>query len=623
MAGTDQRCGRCEATSPATSFYCGQCGARLDVQAIDVDLFGDTSGTQVAAGSSTGESSTVAKVAGAVTLVVGLGAVVMFTGGDPVQEPEGEVRDDRVDEPEVPVEPAAEDAVEVSEGASEEPYVVGRLEWELATELDTGVPIGVVDFDASMWLFVGHRDRSHGEFADGLLAWRSTDDGVTWTGQLGGIEPGNLISAVTASDTDIIAVGMAEDGTPTVWRSTDGSSWSHEMLRTPPELVGFDMVPTGVVESDGTLVVAASDLSWSRGHMRIKEAVERELSLSDSLVRDVSVSATAIRIDGPFGLTLWRGELEELALSRDDVAGLLPGEGRAMSIAVWTGDAASWHTSTLEGLWWSDLAVTPDGGFSIVASQTEDTTKFTSPDGLIWHETTESPLTSPTLWRDGTAGVIPAPPLTLQVDTGTSSPVTIELTEVLQSGGYAFGFPVVGSDTGIALGVSGWQEASGELSDALLIHADGHVLAAEDGRLLLRHEGELLYDTAQPTAGVDYLADLSARSIVFVDPDTRQEIASFPFSGLRELESSTTRGLDLYPVRKTDILFTSDLVQWHRNTIADLVGLDLTGTHGLGELHIGEDHLVAVIRGDAVPTFDPSGPPVETQPHLIYTAPLP
>jgi len=581
-------------------------------------------------------------LAGAVILVVGGWWIWSLGDDDPVDSPEEADAEPLVEGEEADAEPLVEgeeaDAEPLVEGeeadaeplvgddetvtAGSEPVSVGLLNWEMATEIDASIAVGVVEFADAIWVFAGGDSESQGWLADGLKGWRSEDGGLTWTEQDGGIVAGNRVVQVVVGDDALLAVGRTANFVPALWRSDDGLEWTHEALPIP---VGFDRsaaMPTQIAEAEGTMVIVGSDQRWDVARSRIVQAAKSKLGIAAESIRSLLVALPTVRIGGPFGLRLWEGTLADLELTNDDLASLSAADAEVSDLVAWTSSGDGWDTSLVEGSWPQALTPLPDSGFSLLTSGFNGVHVFTTFDGTEWNESADIMPNMATQWRGSVIGSIDGPtPVVALVDD--SELTTVDLSEILGSEGQPSIRSLAAGDGGVAVAVTGFVESSGSVPELPLLIHKGYTLVADNpARVRLRIGDEDVY--AGPIlAGIQYTTDLTAGTLTFLDPLTSEDLVAFPIDDLVVLAQVRQASYSQLVGRQSDVLFSADLVEWHRNTVGHIIGDPRDVDTEVVKLHIGGDRLIALTRRQVGSDVLPFQAPVRQAPLVIYSAPLP
>ena len=338
-------CWRCGSTTPGGAKFCPECGAELRSDVADLDVFTPApSGPDHHVEATDSTPSRWLLLVG-LAILGGLVAFFAVIGGD--DEPSADPFEDRADF----------DAVDEADGGDDEPddepetatttetdeptttsdgEIVARLDWETTLTGGTGFPNATIEIGDDTFLYT----------VDGPAAWSFGGQvrayqrvpGESWTDLGVIIDPDARVVSVWPAPDGALAVGLDATDAPTLWRSTDGTTWTAEAL-PPVTDPGFEgAVPRVAAEADGTIVVVGSMPDpWALVSNALQE---RYPSAGHTMHADFGYEGeTFITLRGPFGIHIGEVEPAELGLVPDALDRFY---GDFQPAPVWSNTGAGW-----------------------------------------------------------------------------------------------------------------------------------------------------------------------------------------------------------------------------------------------------------------------------------------
>ena len=602
------RCWRCGAELTGDVAFCGQCGAKVRADAPDLEFFTDVAPEKPAPieAASTDGSRWLSVVG--VALVAGLVAFFALTSTDD-DTPSADPYDERADFDAVDSADASDTTVDGTTAApptTTVPVTFGDvaapLSWAVAGEGIDGYPLAIVESGRSVFVFV----------TDSIPAWFDVPGGVQFLQFTSGgdwIDHGTVIPedsqvlAVVEGDDGLLASGLNGDGDPTVWRSSDGITWSAEVL--PGTAVDNRPArPTHIVERDGVVVVASSTINpWRQISTAMAERFGQDVVAPNP--PDWQPGSDEVSMRGPFGLTIATVTFDELDLDREELDEWYQGP---QPTPIWVFDDGAWASNVVRGDA-TTLTAAADGRIHLVTSA--DTDEVSVYRGGAWQRIdTETDLFRIQAWDDGFVGEGSAGRLgILDAD--------FELVRETLPPGAGFGENATldhlsTGPLGLVASVIRWDGFEPfDFDDApdvdVVVLRDDYRLEAGPAHLLrLSRNGEEVLRIDAWSGDAGYRADLDADEpgVGFLDPDSGEVLVTFTLEELRHLERETDTDGPSIP-QTTSLLFTTDGERWLGG---DVKLLD-PDAPTLVLSHVGTERLyslVVTLRDDDIRSISPA-----------------
>jgi len=509
-----------------------------------------------------------------------------------------------------------------------------QLVWRTGPTIDDVLPLAIVEFRGSEYLFVTQPAERFDTTGSGLIAWWS-DDGDSWASMGMLIEPPAKVRAVTAGQRGFVAAGTDLDGRPVVWSSADGSDWAENRLPVVESPPSSSPSPFAIAAS-GDLVVVVGRVRPGEGRPATYRAVQELVGFP---IEGMGVNAhpgadgqsVHLTLEGPLGLDLLSVSTEALALPKQDRS-FFRVEPGPPALEVWSSiDGTNWSSSTLDETYSAELAAVPDGVVMTTLDGGAGPLIRFSHDGIVWENLGLGPDNgfSVVPWGSSFIGTAYGNSGLSVSSTGQNwEPITV--SSLLPAGfQWNISMTVAGYE-GVAAVAQGWDTsamADGiRLTPAILVK-DGFTLSIDEtrfGGLVLRRDGVKLYEVGYYSGDVGpfverldgsrrYVVDLETGSVTFIDPDTSERFVTFSLDERRQL-SEFSRLETRSVVPEQTVIFSPDARTWSASNPADFAG-----ERGLvSKLQVTADGLIAVVSNPMTLLFAPGPPDVR-----VYRAGLP
>ncbi|MGB7860317.1 MAG: hypothetical protein WBM90_07455 [Acidimicrobiia bacterium] len=509
-------------------------------------------------------------VVGGTALVIAVVAVGSVTGGSPSSsEPPATTSTINLATPRVTIDL---DTWRVSDIATDD-----APSWELAATLDGIWPISLLEHRGTVYLF----GASGVPAIPGGLAvtqtWQ-TEDGTTWTERGDVFPPGTRIQSVTSSGTELVAVGSTIDHPFVVLVSENGLTWTDI---SPPnaDLNPGDQFHSVVANQEQILVMSLPDISNGDA---LTTALEQDYSgpyLSWG-IESYGPETGSIIVRGPLGIPVVRLDPSDLGLDAEDLN--YTGDGPEAPPTLWSRVDGEWSALTPSQSLYM-LTQTPSGELAAVGS--DDTQGGTS----IW-TVGKDIATTPQhmagyIYSDTVnwGGRMVTPNDQLGNDLRASSDLEtwepLGLAELLPYQlGWGFSHVAAGV-SGLATVAMGYHDARPSAQLEVASIEDGEATLTFDpqrGTLDLRLGDEEIASltTWGDIVPENVIPDLESETLVFLHPETSDQLATFSFAELAELENRAFRVAEDRQNRFQTFLFTEDGDKWLVQDLNDVLGND-------------------------------------------------
>ncbi|MEM8705059.1 MAG: zinc ribbon domain-containing protein [Actinomycetota bacterium] len=589
-----ERCWRCGSGVDVDAAFCGRCGARVSAAGPEFEELtevGTISSGSIDAAPDRGSPWLL--VAGTAAIAALVAFFALTATDDPSAGPGAsseQVEPDEGDAVGPPEDEADAEEVEATSPTTTPAVDTGMaqsLSWAIARDGVPGFPFALAEVGGSVFVFVAEVPPLWPDDPRGARAFEYTrtgrwfDHGVV----IGGAAD---VTAVVNGDDGLLATGLNGDGEPTVWRSSDGISWTSEVLPANTAALGATR-PTHLVERDGVVVVASTTIDpWTQ----IRLAVTARLG--DGVVGPSGVNwspgVDEVEIRGPLGLRVATLGLDELGLDADRLAEAWSGPPPT---PIWVYEDGRWTTNVIRG----DVA-------TLTATERGEIHLVTTADEISVHRGGNAWEARPNdtgafrlqAWGDRFVG---------ETAGGRIAVFDDELQPVVDTVPPSGGTPADSTIDEVAVGPLGlvtsvveWGapssiDESDEPTPTVLLLRDGYRLEADPLHLLrLSRDGDEVVRVDAWADDGGYRIDLSGTEpiVVFVDPVTGVDLVTFTLDELRALEVETTSQTDL-DAPTTSVFFSRDGDEWQGGEIR-LLERDLPA---LVRVHVGSERLWAFV----------------------------
>lgn len=590
-------CWRCGRKTPPGANFCPGCGTEVRSEIGELDVFAEPS----AAATPTEPVDTTPSrwlLVGALALIGGLVAFFAFVGGDdePSADPFDERSDfDAIDDPTLEDGTEAEPVTETEPTTSlapVRPSIDGELDAQLVELVGKGMPLAVVPIGDSVFVYASDSFTMF-TAGPGAVAYERTPSG-DWV-ELGFmIDQAALVGGVAPTAGGAVAAGRDVDGAPTLWRTSDGRTWTPEALPEfdSPEFEGW--VPNFVAEVDNlTVVGSAPPDPWAP---LIEVMTER---FGDDLVgASPEIDDDEVTVRGPFGVILGSFEFTDAGLVMSDFERFFSGR----PTPLWESTGDGWTMRLVDGVVVGLLATSDGRIVQTIGGEVGPTSSIW--DGDSWTEYAElSDAWQLAPWGARLVGergdgdlVVFGPDLMVEEEIFLPSAGT----------GYTAGYAA--SDRGLVAVQGLWDSPSAASRDErVVILRDGFTLTAEFGNLTLsRDDAEILrsgnfWGPDDDAAG--YRVDRSddQTTIVFLD-ENGGDLVGFTLEELAALETTTDGRGPVGPTLR--VLFSADGQRWYATDSDE----DAVPSATVSRLHVGNDEAVLAALVDPGRGWAPGTP---------------
>lgn len=583
-------CWRCGSETPTGAKFCPECGAELRAVA-DLDVFGEP---QPAGGHIEPTDTNAPRwlLVGALALIGGLVAFFALVGDDdwPSADPFEDRADfEAIDDPIGDVDSEDRETEEPElETTDEEPppaEIAGPLDWDVALTGGVGFPALTIDIGESTFVYS----------IDGNTAWTTGGElhtyrrapGGEWTDVGTMLDAGARVTAVWPTPAGAVAVGSDADARPTLWRTTDGTTWNADVLPPVGDL-GFDgAIPRiAATNDDITVVVGSPPDPWALLHDEVRKRFDDvNVGLEISGGPDMP---TTVTVRGPFGIVVDELELTELGIDPE----LFDDSNNAnlVDVPTWENTGDGWGTSSSDGRL-HDVMMASDRVLGVWANELGPEVRPLAEDG--WGE----PIRFANVWQINPWG-------DRFVGANRMSGVAVfdgdgELIERYDvPGAAAMGniVSVTADDTGMVVLESIWEPTEEpESRIRTVVLRDGYTLEAADGELELRTGDEIILRSSLFWMGGNdrHTVDLAAPEpqITFLSEDG-EPLVAFTIAELADLERQTHSVFDSR--ERLRVLFSDDGSTWYGGEVGT------EDSFGWMETHLTGSRIIATqLQGDA------------------------
>lgn len=474
------------------------------------------------------------------------------------------------------------------------------LDWELSMAIDDHYPLALTERDGLLYLFAGETP-SNDLGTRGLTVWRSAN-GTGWEA-IGEVIPADYrISAIRATAQGLVAAGSRlGDNTLMLWESRDGMGWVASEIATADSPY-FVHVASALAGGDETLLVASKP-RYDRESLledRLGEiGIDVELSMLSWNLRWTGEEGHRLYVRGPLGIPILTQDIDSLDLSDDERRNLLAELYDPLGIDVWARDATGGWTATeigdIRGI--DSIVTTPAGRFVAYGPGASGRVTKVSQDGVEWlsSDPSASPWETQT-WARGLVGGIDSPDLVISED-GESWQAAGLSTRLPDGIGWA-GVSLGAGEGGAAMFITGARPLLSlpDQDTPVLTAADGSVFRVDqvsDALLISSEDGRRRWamEPDDPRLSRAVHLEFPARALTLRDPDSGEDVATFP---LAELERAQREHLLATPLYETwaVLAFTGDGREWTIQDMARDIGEDAM----VALLEVTDERVVAVVR---------------------------
>lgn len=420
-----------------------------------------------------------------------------------------------------------------------------QLDWRKVAQVQGGARTTLVSQLGLLYLFTSSHVSPLRE-PIGLQVYRSLD-GWNWE-DLGVIADDGTLAGAGATPFGLMAVETdRQDGSVTVWRSTDAMDWEPTVIGQGVGRLGFF---SNAIGASSSLVTVAGNVFDNGSSLLEGKLADYGIDV-DLRTLDWDLGSDGgdpvVVIYGPFGIPALSIPVSDLGLTEEETLSLQRGLVGGGNAAVWsTSDGTNWASSTIDGVAWiSSIAPSPDGGVLLFGSDSAGQAEWRSYDGMNWEKLGFGLRADRAVpWRGWLVGLSSsARPEAFVSQDG-------EEWRELGLGGL---FPdrlgwnpthIATSDAVIAVTLQGYPPADSPTPDALanpiVLERNGTTLTLDlDNGLIKFDDGETIrtmhaYRSPDSTPeGV--VIDLEERTLAFLD-SAGSEVASFGFDELQGAE---------------------------------------------------------------------------------------
>ncbi|MEM8705410.1 MAG: zinc ribbon domain-containing protein [Actinomycetota bacterium] len=556
-----ERCWRCGAEIRPDDAFCGSCGADLHVPAPDLDLTLDgttTATTGPVVASSAGSPRWVLAVG--LVLVTGVVAFFALTNRDDESaddDPAPAIGDTTQDDG--PEDGGADEldigTIEPDPATTIPPIdLAGPIEWDITREAP-GIPIAVIEIGDSTFVYdvVQHGIPTSEQRTGEITVAEREFSGGPWVERGPMLPAGSWVGAIVPSADGAIAAGTDADGRPTVWRTSDGTTWLAEEL--PGVSLGdVTLRPVALIEHEGVVLVVGREpfpvpLALERAARRVADDPSVSVSWS--------AATNTVLLNGAFGLVVDEFSLTELGIDEDSSPSATdPGP-------IWVFEDGAWSSHIIEGEvtglaavpdWPAiyvtyvaetgfDLASWVDGGWRVERTDIGPDAVATGPGGFITVGTDARAFTITPLGDGWTGDPIEAPDL-----GGIGRTFTTDATGVL------FGM-IEEADDIIEV----------DRGDGLVILRDGYQLTSLEGAVLeLSRDGDVVGLFGQMRESMPHRVDRVDDGYVlsFLDRTDETDLVTFTLAELQELFFASLPPY-AYDDGRLTTLYSTDFDRWY------------------------------------------------------------
>lgn len=513
-------------------------------------------------------------------------------------------------------------SVDVQTFGVEEIETGHQFDWELAAEFGDAYPHTMVSHEGWLYLF-GSATPIWAPEPGGLTAWRSRN-GTDWE-SLGNVLGYEVeITHVEATAQGLVALERSQDSAGfNIWLSDDGIDWTPRWVPTDGGARHVVAFPQGLYGDEERLVVGATfefdGEALLEEHLRAV-GQEIDLTLSRGWGTDYTEDGVQLVVYGPLGIPVIATSAEELGLTGEEIRRLENGlDTRTDAVSVWVSEeGAPWVRGQIEGAQWIESIVGASNrelfafGFGVTGEQA-----WRSVDGLTWEESSAGPgPLRATTWREsllaagGSAEILVSKDAENWEETGLRllfpAPIDWQVSEL------------TASPAGIAAAILGWEQttrvdpqrpATPTLRDGTatlsLDFDSGHFeMEVGDDVLSWRMYGEI-------DNGIE--TDLSEQVVIFLHPDSGDELGRFGFDDLEAAEQEYWVGA-FSSQEFHAMVFSEDARSWSIQDVDDEFGDDSR----VAQLEMVDGRLVAAVVNTASMWSSQPNPGFE-----VWTAPLP
>lgn len=474
------------------------------------------------------------------------------------------------------------------------PELNDPLDWQ-ADAIGTSWPLGLVEYEGSLYFFATSSIPSTLDVGSGLDAWLLVD-GVTWKSLGTVIEAPNQVHTVAATPRGLVAAGSAGENTLRIWSSTDASEWTASDLPAAPLISDhFRSWAQAVGGTDDVTVVFGSvqpDVAALIGEVLPDDLRDKD----GNAPLNISWGGPpwAITVHGPLGLTVLSATAEDLGMSEEELRALL-GVGPGPT-TVWTStDTASWTPAEVGIDYVANLVEI--GGELLATGHGAGIETWVSPDGFDWQRTAGGlGVNHLTPWRDGFVGILQErarPDIAYSEDRITWEP--LGLYDYLPGGIFwDFQSLAVGGG-GLATAITGYEQGEDFAVDLqpVVIERDGYTLTIDpSGPAVLRSGEDVVLRLATYSNQVfdEVTVDFWARTVTFLHPDSLEPLVTFTFEEMEQAEVDTYGGQQTMDLQQL-IAYTADGLTWSMENVSPTFGENAF----VNLLHVTDNQVIAVV----------------------------
>lgn len=474
------------------------------------------------------------------------------------------------------------------------PELNDPLDWQ-AGDVGTYWPLGVVEYEGSLYFFATAGVPSPLEQGTGLDAWLLVD-GVTWKPLGTVIAPPNQVHTVAATPRGLVAGGTADGNTLRLWSSTDAVEWqASDLPGTPSGSDYFRSWAQAIGGTDDVTVVFASAQPDLQALLR--DVLPEDLRDEDGGTPDnVSWDGTpwVITVHGPLGLTVFSATADDLGLREEEVQALL-GSGPGTTTAWTSTDGVAWASAEVGIGYVTNLVDV--GGELLVTGYGAGIETWISPDGFDWERTVPGHVVNHlTPWRDGFVGIrqeTTSPDIAYSEDRATWEPLGLY---VYLPDGFSWGYQALAvGNGGLATAIAGYEEGEDFIEDLgpVVIERDGYTLTLDGSGSIVLRSGEdvvLRLSTYSNHLVEEVTVDFRARTVTFLHPDSLEPLVTFTFDEMDQAEVDAFGGQ--YSVDQQQLVaFTADGSTWSVENVSPTFGENAF----VNLLYVTDQQVIAVV----------------------------
>lgn len=502
------------------------------------------------------------------------------------------------------VEPTTTTTIDIETFSADDIATGERFFWVNAPPSGRLWPIDMIEHDGLVYLF-GSQDVTTSGSARGASAWVSAD-GVQWD-QVGGVIPEtNTVHRVVSTEWGLIALGEGSDGTPRVWMSSDGRSFLASPLPFDRSTDGSRFEITDAEVSNGVLVVIGAQVPDHSSEV-LDALPETMVASNQSSIRLEFEPAerdenSIINVFAPMGLHAASLRMEELGFDQG-VQSILVGPDAPPRQFMWsTRDGLTWQMEDLGSSIVDELWHHPSGDLVAYGRRGQGSAVTISANDMTWRPQVRSSrkwwnyeIAALAAWNGSMVGGGQGEQLFVSSDGLSWQPLgTGELLP--DSINWRMG-PAGTGEAGLVAVARALRANNPPVFRPVVIESGDATLTVDlqDARLIVDRPGYEQLEVflwTKNTLG-HYEVDLAQEIVTFVDPPSRETLATVGFETLEKAESSAF-AIDRSSERA--LLFTPDGNTWSVQSLSNVV----SETHEVESIVVLDDRVLLL-------TYDSAG----------------